>query len=277
MLPQPPSEDAAKTEMTSPKTAPKAPQSQPVAAAKVEVKPPNDLLTVRHCHLVRRTDFEGYGFLLGEDNERKQQLVTAVEPGSPAEAAGLRVKDIIIQVNGVEIDGACHQDVINRLNSIPSEAHLMVVNEVAFDCYKKHVGINSLPSAPRDEQRGRGRNDSLGHEACHPASQIYYGQLTTNRKRCLFLIKFENILQVVVPLSAEHDSFQTSVRHTSPKTSTAIGPVATSGMLDPLVNVKQEPTSPTESTMRRRFTPDEGHQPSSQDNSHQVSYIVYYI
>nr|XP_037268668.1 uncharacterized protein LOC119160018 [Rhipicephalus microplus] len=40
-------------------------------------------------------------------------------------------------------------------------------------------------------------------------------------------------------------------------------------MLDPLVNVKQEPTSPTESTLRRRFTPDEGHQPSSQDNSHQ--------
>nr|XP_037269072.1 phosphatase and actin regulator 4A-like [Rhipicephalus microplus] len=261
MVPQPPSEDAAKTEMTSPKTAPKAPQSPPVAAAKVEVKPPKDSLSVRHCHLVRRTDFEGYGFLFGEDNERKQQLVTAVEPGSPAEAAGLRVKDIIIQVNGVEIDGACHQDIINRLNSIPSEAHLLVVNEVAFDSYKKHVGVNSLPSAHE-------MSDVAGAET-----------IQSDTKPAIPQARFITVSSppTVVPLSVEHDSFQTSVRHTSPNSSTAIGPVATSGMLDPLVNVKQEPTSPTESTLRRRFTPDEGHQPSSQDNSPQVSYIVYYI
>ncbi|KAH6931893.1 hypothetical protein HPB50_001387 [Hyalomma asiaticum] len=76
--------------------APTAPQSPSAAAA--TVASPKPAPTVRLCHIVRRPDFEGYGFKLLEDHDKKLVFISAVESGSPAEAAGLQVKDIIIKV-----------------------------------------------------------------------------------------------------------------------------------------------------------------------------------
>ncbi|KAL1421835.1 hypothetical protein MTO96_022753 [Rhipicephalus appendiculatus] len=248
MVPHPPPEDAAKIEMTTPKTAPTAPQSQPLAAAKVEVASPKDSSRARLCRLVRRPDFEGYGFMLREDNESKQQFVTAVEPGSPAEAAGLRVKDIIIQVNGAKIEGASHQDIVDRLNLIPNEARLLVVDKADFDWYKKREGTDSLPSVTEMSCAAEAEANRSARKPASPQAG----------------------LPPVVSLSAEHDSLPKSVEQTSPDSSMAKLPVVTSGTQDPLVNVKPEPTSPTGSTLRRRFTPDEGYQPSSRDAGRQA-------
>ncbi|XP_070389420.1 Na(+)/H(+) exchange regulatory cofactor NHE-RF1-like [Dermacentor albipictus] len=132
---------------------PPATESQPAAAAVTvsadKVAPPEVGPTERLCRLVARPDFVGYGFKLHEDTERKQEFVVSVEPGSPAEAAGLRVKDVIIEVNGAKVEGASHQDVLRRIMSIPSQARLLVANE-ATCCGNREPGVtdSDTPTLP---------------------------------------------------------------------------------------------------------------------------------
>ncbi|XP_077508220.1 uncharacterized protein LOC144119503 [Amblyomma americanum] len=104
--------------------------------------------SVRLCHLVRVPDFQGYGFTLHEDKERKLETVLTVEPGSPAQAAGLRVNDIIIEVNGVNVEGASHQDILERIKSTSNETRLLVADENTAAWYKERSTTisRSLPS-----------------------------------------------------------------------------------------------------------------------------------
>jgi len=52
----------------------------------------------RLCHLKIWPDFDGYGFNLHADRATPGQYVGKVDEGSPAEAAGLRLNDHIVQV-----------------------------------------------------------------------------------------------------------------------------------------------------------------------------------
>lgn len=92
----------------------------------------------RLCHLVRRPDFDGYGFNLHADKQRKLQYVGAVDPGSPAEAAGLRANDTIVEVNGVNVEGTNHRDIVERIKSVPNETRLLVVDDGTAAWYREH-------------------------------------------------------------------------------------------------------------------------------------------
>ncbi|XP_026816956.1 Na(+)/H(+) exchange regulatory cofactor NHE-RF1 [Rhopalosiphum maidis] len=85
--------------------------------------------TVRLC--VLRTwpeHFDGYGFNLHAEKSKTSasspngglpfsggQFVGKVDRGSPAESAGLREGDRIVQVDGVDIDGETHSKVVSRI------------------------------------------------------------------------------------------------------------------------------------------------------------------
>lgn len=58
--------------------------------------PLQEELRPRLCHMKKGPD--GYGFNLHSDKSRPGQYVRAVDPGSPAEAAGLAPQDRIIEV-----------------------------------------------------------------------------------------------------------------------------------------------------------------------------------
>lgn len=58
--------------------------------------PLQEELRPRLCHMKKGPD--GYGFNLHSDKTRPGQYVRAVDPGSPAEAAGLAPQDRIIEV-----------------------------------------------------------------------------------------------------------------------------------------------------------------------------------
>ncbi|XP_050046104.2 Na(+)/H(+) exchange regulatory cofactor NHE-RF2-like [Dermacentor andersoni] len=125
--------DKNKEGMAAQQDVPPATETPPAAAVATvtsdKVASPEVGPTERLCRMVLRPDFVGYGFKLHEDTERKQEFVASVEQGSPAEAAGLRVKDVIIEVNGAKVEGASHQDVLRRIMSVPNEALLLVANE----------------------------------------------------------------------------------------------------------------------------------------------------
>ncbi|XP_062381555.1 Na(+)/H(+) exchange regulatory cofactor NHE-RF1 isoform X2 [Sardina pilchardus] len=79
----------------------------------------------------------GYGFNLHSEKTRPGQYVRAVDPDSPAERAGLLPKDRIIEVNGVNVEGRQHSQVVSLIRSGGDEATLLVVDPDAEIYFKR--------------------------------------------------------------------------------------------------------------------------------------------
>lgn len=82
----------------------------------------------RLCHVVKRPDFDGYGFNLHAEKGRPGQYIGKVDDGSPAEAAGLRQGDRIIEVNGTNITTETHKKVVELIKAVPNETKLLVID-----------------------------------------------------------------------------------------------------------------------------------------------------
>ena len=65
-----------------------------------------------------------FGFCVCYDEDRDGHYVEEVDPGGPAERAGLKVGDRVIQINGTNIEADDHEDVIRRLRDCDKEVVL---------------------------------------------------------------------------------------------------------------------------------------------------------
>ncbi|XP_031641242.1 Na(+)/H(+) exchange regulatory cofactor NHE-RF2 [Contarinia nasturtii] len=87
----------------------------------------------RLCHIVKRDDFDGYGFNLHAEKGKPGQYIGKVDDQSPAEVAGLKQGDRIIEVNGVNIGNETHKQVVQRIKAISDEVQLLVIDPtIAF-------------------------------------------------------------------------------------------------------------------------------------------------
>lgn len=84
--------------------------------------------STRLCHIVKREDFDGYGFNLHAEKGKPGQYIGKVDDNSPAETAGLKQGDRIIEVNGVNIGNETHKQVVQRIKAIADEVQLLVVD-----------------------------------------------------------------------------------------------------------------------------------------------------
>ncbi|CAG2119860.1 unnamed protein product [Medioppia subpectinata] len=82
----------------------------------------------RLCHLIKRPDFDSYGFKVQEKAETGH-YIGKVNADSPAQLAGLREGDRIIEVNCVNISNESHRQVVERIKLIPNETKLLVIDE----------------------------------------------------------------------------------------------------------------------------------------------------
>lgn len=89
-----------------------------------EARPPN----ARLCHVIKSDNFDGYGFNLHAEKGKPGQYIGKVDEGSPAETAGLRQGDRILEVNGVSIRNENHKQVVQRIKALPNETKLLVVD-----------------------------------------------------------------------------------------------------------------------------------------------------
>lgn len=66
----------------------------------------------RLCHMHKGDN--GYGFHLHGEKGKSGQFIRKVEPDSPAEAAGLRAGDRVVEVNGLNVEKETHHQVRRR-------------------------------------------------------------------------------------------------------------------------------------------------------------------
>lgn len=122
----------------------------------------------RQCHVMKWPDFQGYGFNLHAEKERGGQYIGKIDDNSPAQDAGLREHDRIIEVNNVNIENETHQEVIGRIKAGGNETKLLVVDKEA-DAYYKSRGITVTSSMPevqflqtsRRSPRSSGKSNSI--------------------------------------------------------------------------------------------------------------------
>ncbi|ELW67810.1 Na(+)/H(+) exchange regulatory cofactor NHE-RF2 [Tupaia chinensis] len=89
----------------------------------------------RLCQL--RKGPQGYGFNLHSDKSRPGQYIRSVDPGSPAAHAGLRAQDRLIEVNGQNVEGLRHAEVVASIKAREDEARLLVVDPEADEYFRR--------------------------------------------------------------------------------------------------------------------------------------------
>nr|XP_055220943.1 Na(+)/H(+) exchange regulatory cofactor NHE-RF2 isoform X1 [Gorilla gorilla gorilla] len=104
-------------------------------AGKKDVSGPLRELRPRLCHL--RKGPQGYGFNLHSDKSRPGQYIRSVDPGSPAAHSGLRAQDRLIEVNGQNVEGLRHAEVVASIKAREDEARLLVVDPETDEHFKR--------------------------------------------------------------------------------------------------------------------------------------------
>jgi predicted metalloprotease with PDZ domain len=68
-------------------------------------------------HQLTSLDFQGYGFNLHAERDSVGQFIGEIHDDSPADAASLKEGDILIEVNGTNIEHEMHHQVIKRIKA----------------------------------------------------------------------------------------------------------------------------------------------------------------
>jgi len=99
----------------------------------------------RLCTLVKRQDFDGYGFNLYKKKNNSGQFIGSIDPGSPAEVGGLKDGDKLIEVNGQDVTQDNHKHAVQRIKEIPGEVVLLVVDTTCEQYHKERkIKISNL-------------------------------------------------------------------------------------------------------------------------------------
>ncbi|XP_043107591.1 Na(+)/H(+) exchange regulatory cofactor NHE-RF2 [Puntigrus tetrazona] len=93
-------------------------------------------LRPRLCYLTKGD--RGYGFHLHGERSRGAQFIRKIEPGSPADLSGLRSGDRVVEVNGENVEGETHQQVVQRILDVEHRTRLLVVDRVTDEFLKFH-------------------------------------------------------------------------------------------------------------------------------------------
>ncbi len=111
----------------------------------------------RLCHVKKWADFTGYGFNLHADKGTSGHYIGNVDDESPADLAGLKKGDKIVEVNGVNVLDSTHADTVNEIKVNPNAVKLLVVDKETEDYYRnKGIDVTSdLPNVRRLENPDR--------------------------------------------------------------------------------------------------------------------------
>uniref|UniRef100_UPI00398F1BEA Na(+)/H(+) exchange regulatory cofactor NHE-RF3-like n=1 Tax=Pristiophorus japonicus TaxID=55135 RepID=UPI00398F1BEA len=109
--------------------------------------------TPRRCHLVKGS--AGYGFQLYSITDEPGEYIKEVVPEEVGHKAGIRDGDIVIEVNGQNIEKVPHEDVLVKIKENKDEVTLLVMNKKEYwHCKDNDIPISRDPSS---EDSGSGK------------------------------------------------------------------------------------------------------------------------
>uniref|UniRef100_A0A8B9TRC1 Na(+)/H(+) exchange regulatory cofactor NHE-RF n=1 Tax=Anas platyrhynchos TaxID=8839 RepID=A0A8B9TRC1_ANAPL len=149
--------------------------------------PPKELCP-RLCHLKKGPN--GYGFNLHSEKSQPGQFIRSVDPDSPASRAGLRPQDRLVEVNGINVEGLRHSEVVSHIKARESEARLLVVDPETDDYFKK-LGVTPTEEhtkgvVPQPLTNGSAQTQDGDSEKRDPFEESGAPQMDWNKKREIF-------------------------------------------------------------------------------------------
>ncbi|XP_051903857.1 NHERF family PDZ scaffold protein 4b isoform X2 [Hippocampus zosterae] len=97
----------------------------------------------------------GYGFNLGCRPQCSGIFISQVAPGSPGKKAGLRMGDIVIEVNGQNVEDQYLEDVIMLVKEGGPRLSLLVKDNEGYDDLKKRETLSSTASEGEETEVSR--------------------------------------------------------------------------------------------------------------------------
>ncbi|NXG46331.1 NHRF3 protein, partial [Psilopogon haemacephalus] len=79
---------------------------------------------------------DGYGFYLRMEQSTGDHVIKDVDSGSPAAKAGLKDNDILVAVNGEQVEGLDHESVVGKIKQSEAKTTLLVVDNETDAMYK---------------------------------------------------------------------------------------------------------------------------------------------
>lgn len=160
----------------------------------------------RYCHIVKRPDFDGYGFNLHSEKVKPGQYIGKVDANSPAEAAGLREGDQIIEVNGVNIGSETHKQVVQRIKAIANEVRLLLLdpNEASKMQTQTQTTANSKRSSSSSTASPKSQNKVTAQPNMAPAADAAPSE-------ALVAAPVPMGVPVPAPVVPEHKDYITSI------------------------------------------------------------------
>ncbi|XP_061483949.1 Na(+)/H(+) exchange regulatory cofactor NHE-RF3 [Rhineura floridana] len=90
----------------------------------------------RLCNLIK--GLSGFGFRLNAVKDLSVPFIKEVQKDGPAETAGLQVDDILIEVNGVNMENEDYENVVARIHESGNKLKLLVCEDEAYQYFKSH-------------------------------------------------------------------------------------------------------------------------------------------
>jgi C-terminal processing protease CtpA/Prc len=120
----------------------------------------------RMCNIIKRDNFDGYGFNLYKKKNTPGQFIGSIDQGSPAEAAGLKEGDKLVEVNGINVTEENHKQVVQRIREISTEVTILVVDNTCDEYHKeKKIKItNLLPNVLRISSKKEQKTSDKNYE-----------------------------------------------------------------------------------------------------------------
>ncbi|XP_049638341.1 Na(+)/H(+) exchange regulatory cofactor NHE-RF3 [Suncus etruscus] len=102
------------------------------------------------CRLTKGEN--GYGFHLNAIRGKPGSFVKEVQKGSPAEQAGLEDEDVIVEVNGANVQEELYEKVVERIQSSGKSVTLLVCGKKAYNYFQaKKIPVVSSMAEPLDD------------------------------------------------------------------------------------------------------------------------------
>ncbi|XP_075054346.1 Na(+)/H(+) exchange regulatory cofactor NHE-RF3 [Mixophyes fleayi] len=144
---------SVKEETTKPTEKPSS-KPTPVPAVTVTPKAPTSSPDPKHkprlCKIKKGSS--GFGFNLNAIKDVPGQYLKQVTKGGPADVAGIKEEDVLVEVNGINVMEESYDDVVMRIKQAGTDITLLVVSQEAFEHFKaQNIKIKASMADPLPE------------------------------------------------------------------------------------------------------------------------------